>query len=360
MSNEPAWRDLEILLRRDPGRRGVAGFCRNGVPLGEGALEAAAKSLVVGTAAAIVTGFCVVGAAPPAAETDGPPGALYLARALLALGIEVTLISDSYGMPLLEAGCDRWQLPRTILREMPFEEGGLNSIARASNDPTMCIKTDAWVREFLASEMGSRLTHLISIERVGPSHTLESLAGQTRQGPCPSDDFERDVPPAGRNACRNMRGMDINAYTAKTHRLFEIAAEPSLTRAGKITTIGMADGGNELGMGSFPWEVLREAIAFGPGGQIACRIASDHTIVAGVSNWAAYALAASCVALRGRRELLNDWNAENQRALIETLVREAGAVDGVTRLRQATVDGLPLETYLQALRGILEVVKGRE
>jgi hypothetical protein len=38
--------------------------------------------------------------------------------------------------------------------------------------------------------------------------------------------------------------------------------------------------------------------------------------------------------------------------LIETLVRGAGAVDGVTRKRQASVDGLPLETYLQIPIGI--------
>jgi hypothetical protein len=179
------------------------------------------------------------------------------------------------------------------------------------------------------------------------------LARQTRVGPPPQADFEREVPPESRNVCHNMRGMNIDAQTAQTHRLFELAAE----QPHKITTVGMADGGNELGMGSFPWEVLQQAIAFGPGGRIACRIAADYTLIAGVSNWAAYALAASCAALRDRRDLLAGWNIESQRALIETLVHQAGAVDGVTRLRQATVDGLPLETYLQALRGILELVE---
>src|SRR5262245_51719857 len=155
MSNEISWRALEVLLRRDPGRRGVASFCHDGLYLGFGALENAAKSLAMdGKSAAIVTGFCVVDAVSPAAETDGPPGALYLARALLALGIEVTLISDAYGMPLLEAGCDLWQLPRSMLREMPFEEGGPDSPARISNDPTMCQKTDNWVRDMLASDLG--------------------------------------------------------------------------------------------------------------------------------------------------------------------------------------------------------------
>ena len=45
-------------------------------------------------------------------------------------------------------------------------------------------------------------------------------------------------------------------------------------------------------------------------------------------------------------------DVESQRKLIETLVSEAGAVDGVTGLMEPTVDGLPLITYLQTLSGI--------
>ena len=43
---------------------------------------------------------------------------------------------------------------------------------------------------------------------------------------------------------------------------------------------------------------------------------------------------------------------EAVRHLIECLVSEGGAVDGVTRQRQATVDGLSLDEYLQVLREI--------
>jgi hypothetical protein len=41
--------------------------------------------------------------------------------------------------------------------------------------------------------------------------------------------------------------------------------------------------------------------------------------------------------------------------LIEALVREGGAVDGVTRIPQATVDGLPLDSYLATMNEILGV-----
>jgi D-glutamate cyclase len=343
------WSAIHGLVRRDPGRRGIAGFVHAGVPLCATHLETAAGHLAQhAKAVALVTGFPIVDAPSPAAETDGPPGALYLARALLALGVDVALISDSYALPLLEVGCDLWRLPRSTIRVFPFEEGDSTSVPRVSYAPQYNRSSDGWIDAFLASPFGQRLTHVIAIERPGPSHTAGSLARQPRAGAVPLDLFEREVPPEDRDVCHNIRGEQINGYTAKTHRLFEVIAERGLA----ITTIGMADGGNELGMGSVAWEVLREAIAAGSGGRVACRIAADYTILAGVSNWAAYAVATTLCLLADRPELPRPWGIESQRELIESLVRSAGAVDGVTRRREPTVDGLPLETYLQILAGI--------
>ena len=101
----PPWDELERIIRRDPGGRGVCSFLDGGRPIGFGQLRAAAQDLArAAKAVAIVTGFCIFDADPPAAETDGPPGALFLARALDAIGVRVVLVSDAYGMPLLEAG----------------------------------------------------------------------------------------------------------------------------------------------------------------------------------------------------------------------------------------------------------------
>jgi hypothetical protein len=341
------WAQLEKLLHRDPRGRGVASFCPQGSYLDTGQLAAAASSLATAKAVGIVTGFCVVEASRPAGETDGPPGALYLARALLSAGVEVTLISDSFGMPLLEAGCQEWHLPSAILQTFPTPE-----VSDAANpgQPSNCQPSNcqSWIDRLLTSGPGRGWTHLIAIERAGPSHTAESLAAQTRTGPIPWLEFDRLVPAESRDRCHNMRGVVIDAVTPPIHRLFETIAERRLP----IRTIGIGDGGNEIGMGRVPWELLTQAISIGPGARIACRIATDALLIAGVSNWAAYALAASTMALGGRREELVPWDIENQRALIEMLVHKAGAVDGVTRLRQATVDGLPLETYLQTLAGI--------
>lgn len=323
---------LEAVMRRDPAHRGVASYRVDGCWPAAGELERAARELAAhAKSVAIVTGFCITAAEPPAAETDGPPGALYLARALMALGIETVLLSDRFGLPLLECGRRAWGLEAEII-EMPLGGGSPpGDIADAATD---------WCHRFFASPLGRRLSHLISIERVGPSHTADSLAAQTRVGPPPLEHFAREVPPEHRDVCHNMRGASLDDVTAPAHLLFEAAA-----RAGAIKTIGIGDGGNEIGMGSLPWETLRAALAGEHAGRTICRIATDHLILSGVSNWGAYGLACTVAGLRGRDDLLAGWDGAAQRRLIEHLVQEAGAVDGVTGRREPTVDGIPLEDY---------------
>jgi len=324
----------------------VASFTQNGTRLCAGHLAAAAQSLADrATSVAIVTGFAIVDAAPVAAETDGPPGALLLARALTERGVEVALITDGYGVPALEVGCDLLRLPRSLIFEFPLEEA---SAGPAGRETTSSPRADAWVAEFLASGPGSRLSHLIAIERVGPSHTSRSFLAQRREGAPPIDEFHSDLPAESRDVCHNMRGMPIDACTGRIHRLFEAVSD----RSSGVTTIGVGDGGNEIGMGAIPWETLRSAITIGPGGRVACRVSTDYTLLAGVSDWAAFALAGTFGRLRGTTSEVCDLDERNLRALVEALVRDAGAVDGVTGRREPTVDGLPLETYLQVFTGI--------
>lgn len=157
-------------------------------------------------------------------------------------------------------------------------------------------------------------------------------------------EFERETPPEHRDEPHNMRGKLIGQFTAPAHRIFERIVERRLP----VATIGIGDGGNEIGMGRFEWSVLRSAIGIGPGAHTACRIATDHTIVAGVSNWGGYALALGLAVLRGRGDLAADWTCEQQYQLIECLV-DAGAVDGVSKQRAVSVDGLTMPDYLAVL-----------
>ncbi|MEX2187029.1 MAG: glutamate cyclase domain-containing protein [Pirellulales bacterium] len=328
----PPWDLWETIVRRDPGGRGVASYRHNGEPLGYGDLERAATELAErGRRVAIVTGFCIADADPPAAETDGPPGALFLARALAATGSSALLVSDAFGAPLLEAGAALWNLspPSCEIVAMPAS-GGANG------------EFDAWVDALFDRECPRGLTHVVAIERAGPSHTFDSVG--EREGLPNAERFAAETPPKHRDAHHNMRGAIIDRYTPPAHRIFERIAERNLA----IATIGIGDGGNEIGMGRFPWSLLREAIRVGPAAHTACRIATDYTIVAGVSNWGAYALALGVAAVRGRRNLAAAWTTEDQARLIACTVA-AGGVDGVSKRREASVDGIALDDYLAVL-----------
>ena len=54
----------------------------------------------------VVTGFYIADAEPPCGETDGPLGALFLARALTPLGIRVALITDAFCKNAVQVGLE--------------------------------------------------------------------------------------------------------------------------------------------------------------------------------------------------------------------------------------------------------------
>lgn len=118
----------------------------------------------------------------------------------------------------------------------------------------------------------------------------------------------------------NMAGVDISARCR--------IAEPYLSLAG-CPTIGIGDGGNEVGMGA-AGEALQNLPVH------AAHSTCQELIVADVSNWAAYALCALINTLRSGSPAAEFRVAQ----LLEYLV-ERGAVDGVTGSATATEDGFP-------------------
>jgi hypothetical protein len=160
--------------------------------------------------------------------------------------------------------------------------------------------------------------------------------------------FVQHVPHEHRDRCFNMRGESIDALTAPLHRLFERV----LDAAPAARTIGIGDGGNEIGMGAFRWDELHPLISGDHAPRIVCRIATDWTILAGTSNWGAAGLAAALAALAGRTELLHGWTRDRCEALLNHIVTHGPAVDGVTREPRPSVDGLSFATYIQPWDGI--------
>ena len=248
----------------------------------------------------IITGFYVPGGAPPAAETDGPVGAALLAAGFLQLGIPCRLATDEPCRATCAAALRGAKIADVALDIVPL--GG-----------TLTDINAAWRR--------AGVTHAISIERCGRSAD---------------------------GAPRNMRGEDISAFTTPLDDLF---------LAGPWIRIAIGDGGNEIGMGSVPASLIGEFVAHGE--KIACATPADHLIVAGVSNWGAYALMAALAVLRPdwRESLLASLDEQRDAAILQTMVNDGPAVDGVTRERTLTVDTLPLDVHHAKLRAIRAVAE---
>lgn len=137
----------------------------------------------------------------------------------------------------------------------------------------------------------------------------------------------------------NMRGESISARTA----CFD-----TFVKAAHCPTIGIGDGGNEIGMGNIVDAISRLNI-------VPCATRVDELLIADVSNWGAYGIIA----------LLGYWKGEDLLARIDPqailhYLSERGSVDGVTRLNELTEDGLPAgegETIISELRVITGFVR---
>ena len=237
-------------------------FCRQA---GQFALENSGESSGL---TLIATGFYVLMAGRP--ETDGPPGAIAIGRALQALGRRVIYVTDQCSAPMLrglEAGAAVWEFPAL----------------------------DAAASRRYAAAMLARLrpSLLISIERCG-----RNAAG----------------------AYLNMRGRDISDNTAGVDYLFD----------GGVPSIGIGDGGNEIGMGNLA--AVIPSVPSLPDDPAVSTV--DRLVIASVSNWGGYGLAAALSQLAGRN-LLPSVAAETE--LIHRMIA-AGAVDGTTGAAVPTVD----------------------
>jgi hypothetical protein len=257
----------------------------------------------------VVTGFYIPTATPPAGETDGPLGALFLARALTPLGIQVAIATDGFCAAAIGAGLHACGLEFRV---------GVIHLTQATTATDMS-PDECW--RAMEAQNGSMIppTHLLAIERVGPSH---------------ADD-----------RCYTMRGRDITENMHPAHRLFEFAQQ-----IGDIATIGIGDGGNEIGMGKIPREVIARNIPNGD--RVACRVPTDHLIVCGVSNWGAYGLAAGVAHLKGKTPDPFLFNTQHERQVLEAMVEAGPLVDGVTGRKEATVDGLSWEQYAAVLANV--------
>ena len=159
------------------------------------------------------------------AETDGPLGTMALAGALRKLGFFPVIVTDRYCEGYFEA------------EDIAVEYMDLDADDAAA---------DAILEKY-------QPVGLISIERCG-----------------------RDL----NGIYANMRHVDISAGTAPCDALF-------LKALGTIPTIGVGDGGNEIGMGNVA-EAVRTRLDLVP-----AEVKADILVIATVSNWGAYGIVAA-------------------------------------------------------------------
>jgi hypothetical protein len=289
--------EIEHLIQVDVGRNITELF-----DAARGALWNAASALSTAQSVSVglITGFYVPQGSPPAAETDGPLGTALLAKGLLAVGIPCRVATDE---------------PCGGACAAALASAGLTDLA------TDLVALGAPLVPLIEEWRRAGITHAISIERCGRSAD---------------------------GAPRNMRGEDIGSYTALLDDLFA---------AGPWETIAIGDGGNEIGMGAIPRSLIARHVAYGE--TIACVTAARHLIVAGVSNWGAYALIGALAALREdwRRTLLACLDETLHRAVLEAMIEHGPAVDGVSRLPTPTVDNLDIATHHRILRMIRTLVE---
>ena len=230
----------------------------------------------------IYTGFYVAGFA----ETDGPLGAYFIARALDELGYEPIIITDEF--------CENY-----------FHD--LHTI-------------------YIPIQGLSREEYSAILKKYQPiCHLSIERCGQNKEG-----------------LYLNSRGEDIKEFTAPLDELFKLGNQNAMS-------IGIGDGGNEIGMGSFA-EVLSNKKDF----LDYCVIPCDYPIIASVSNWGGYGFIAQ-LEKSLQCELLPSF--EEVDSYLGYIVAK-GSVDGIKRESLKSVDGKDWEIEKEILNALQDYIKG--
>ncbi|XP_037359600.1 D-glutamate cyclase, mitochondrial [Talpa occidentalis] len=316
-------RELEAIIGIDPGNRGI------GHLLCKDELLKASLSLSHARSVLITTGFPTHFKHEPPEETDGPPGAFALAAFLQALEKEVTMVVDQRALSLYQKLVDE-----------ALEHGVLNT-----RIPLVTYQSGSAgaAQVFLCKDgdpRSPRFDHLVAIERTG-------------------------------------RAADGNHYNARKVNIKHLAdpIDDLFLAAQKIpgiTSTGVGDGGNELGMGKVK-EAVKKHIRNGD--VIACDVAADFAVIAGVSNWGGYALACALYILNScethgrylrkavgppRAPGEHSWtqalpSVTKEEKMLSLLVQHE-VRSGVTGNVGMEVDGLPFHgTHAQMVQKLLDV-----
>ncbi|GIX46543.1 MAG: hypothetical protein KatS3mg131_0754 [Candidatus Tectimicrobiota bacterium] len=263
------------------------------------------NSVAPGDTVVIATGFCDPPRLPQG-ETDGPPGAAVLARAVL-LGLQATpvLVGEAAIAEPLQA-CTRSLGLRlhpdlAVARQVPYGVGFY---------PFPLAPQEAQAAACTLLEQ-TRPAVVVVTERAGPNRLGVAHSAMGR------------------------------ALPAGSRALVEYLLEAA--HAAGIPTIGVGDNGNDMGFGCIE-DVVRRHKPYGDvcqcpcGGGLATVVKTSLLVTAAVANWGVYGVVACLAALRQQPALLH--SAAEEADMLQACVG-AGAADGITGRPLPTVDGLP-------------------
>ncbi len=299
---------------------------KHGAPLVLNAAKGLLMKVCPGDAVFIATGWVDQPLVDPGhGETDGPPGAIALARALrLVCKARPIILTDAC---LVE---------------------GTARLARASG--FQCVDPEHLHYSISMNKLLTLSVLPFPGDWASAEKEADRLIGEFSPTACIA--LER----GGMNEkgiIHNMAGKDTNASQAKLDAVFKLAAQKG------IWALGIGDGGNEIGMANIA-DCVRQAVPFGRecacgcGGGIAPATPVDLVMTAAVSNWGAYALAAMLAAISGMPEALPDKDRE-QRILKATI--SAGFHDAIYGEICGSVDGSPMEIQLAIVQLMQEAVQ---
>ncbi len=272
-----------------------------------------------------------MGAGHPHGETDGPPGAVSLARAInLGLGAIPVFVAGERDIPTIKA---------CLLAAGVHVEDYETAKSLKTAATIIPLPYDAESAQRMAKELidNHQPKAVFAIEATGPSK---------------------------KGVIHSRRGYDFGPQMSKVYEVFEEA-----NRRG-ILTIGCIDNGNEVGSGTIE-ETVRKVNPFGDvclcpcQSGVACTIKAEVCIPAGISNWAAYGITAALALMLKNPEVLH--SSDTEWRILEACVT-TGCSDAHFARPLPSVDGKSLEaqqsiiTLLHEIigRGLATATKGRE
>lgn len=251
---------------------------------------------------------------PNIGETDGPLGTAVLAKRIreLTSAIPVIITEES----LLSSIKDVVSVAG--LSVVTLEQAQLAQKEKSRGQTSVACMMSFTEKDEEAPELAKRI-----IEDMKPSIVISiEKAGYNEAG-----------------IYHNMRGHDYSFGRARVDYLVEEA------RKNGIITIGVGDGGNEIGMGAII-DAVKEHVMYGAECQCGCSkgiaasTATDILLTGSVSNWACYAICAALALKSNIPALLH--NSRDESRLINAAIA-AGMVDGATGKAELSVDGFSME-----------------